>query len=292
MISVSANTTEVPSPVKDNRTKKGIAALLCAVIAFSAGTLTEYLLNTFTDIDPEIPTRLCRAVLSMAAFVILGGKKWMHFDLKAFGKTFLICLPIFIYTLYLTVPEVIWQINNPDIPPGMFGRICYFLGVFIVVGLNEEFIFRGLVLGGLLLWLGKKKNGILIASIIASLIFGYFHVMNSIDFTNIYSVLTSLFKTLQTGMFGIFMCYCFIKFKQVLGIAAVHFLDDFLLHLPNTMERIDTGKEYVHVERDAAISSIIWYSECMLVYLIPVIIMFIKMRKMKPMEEPFGDDEN
>ena len=93
-------------------------------------------------------------------------------------------------------------------------------------------------------------------------------------------------------MFGIFMCYCFIKFKQVWGIAAVHFLDDFLLHLPDTMERIDTGKEYVHVERDAAISSIIWYSECMLVYLIPVIIMFIKMRKMKPTEEPFGDDEN
>ena len=285
---MSENTSEVTAKKKDNKLKTVVSALLCAVIIIALDYPIGYFMKSI-GIDPKMSTRVCLTLLSVAAFIILGGKKWLRFDAKGFGRSWLICLPIMLYEAYQVVPAVIWRIED-GIPPGVCGRLCYILILYILVGVFEEFLFRGLVFGGLLRALGKKKHGLVTAAVIASLIFGYAHVYSSIDYTNIYSVMTALLKTVQTGLYGFILCYSCVRNKQIWGAVAVHIFSDFMLRLPNALVTLESHASYVNTDRESALIALDDYSTTILFYLIPWVIAFIKLRKVEPTEAPFGDD--
>ena len=99
----------------------------------------------------------------------------------------------------------------------------------ILVGINEEGIFRGLLMGGLLAKLGNKKNGPLIAALISSFAFGAVHVMFDMDFSNIFSIGTGAMKTLETSMFALILCVPVMRDKNLWGAMTVHAFFDWVI---------------------------------------------------------------
>lgn len=95
----------------------------------------------------------------------------------------------------------------------------------------EEFLFRGLIVGLLLLKYFDSPKGVLKVVVYSSLLFGSTHLFNfwSQESPSIQSVLNQVFAT---TCLGFMMCVIYLKTRNILILVAAHFLSNFLAGLP------------------------------------------------------------
>ena len=101
----------------------------------------------------------------------------------------------------------------------------------MLVGINEEVMFRGLFLGGLLARLGDRKSGVIASAVISSLVFGAFHVIGSLDPSNWLTLTQGAMKTLQTGLFGFVLCAPVLEDHNLGGAISYHGFNDWIILL-------------------------------------------------------------
>ncbi len=304
-------TKDLKSPESINKTKilkivlsfvSAVLAIVCAeLIASKSGKLFnigEGLVSSTTYI-----MFIIRSVIATAAFILLGGKQWLLFKKEPLKNSFKHTSPVVIINLILSILLFMLFLSVQYIPkeqldgvtieivPGYGGRIAALIPLMILVGINEELIFRGLTVGGMLLWFGKKKKGILIAAIISSIIFGYIHVMADIDFSNTSSLMTGLMKTLETSMFGLIFCCGILKYENLWGVIIAHAVFDGLLLAPMQLANGGFNVSYVSADPKQAKIQCIFFGILILLYL-PLTIKSIKaLSAMQPTEGPFADNE-
>ena len=237
-----------------------------------------------------------RSIIAVVAFILLGGKKWVKFDKESFKKTLVFVMPLLIINLVLALILVAFNIlaQRLGMVEGVSSidiitRAALSFVLMMLVGINEEVIFRGLSLGGLLLWFGKKKNGVLIAAIISSLIFGYVHVMMDIDVTQMNTLLTGLMKTLETSMFGLVWCYCVLEYKNYFGVIITHALFDWFVIVGMQLFDQNADVSYVSSDSKSAILQCGMFGLMILLYLPRTIKAIKNIRSMQPSEGPFED---
>ena len=237
-----------------------------------------------------------RSVIAVTAFILLGGKKWVKFDKDSYNKTWKFVLPLVLINVAFSLLLVSFSFiarhfgfieSEPS--SDFIVRALMSLVLMILVGINEEVIFRGLQLGGLLLWFGKKKNGVLIAAIISSLIFGYIHVMMDIDFTNMSALMTGLMKTIETSMFGFVWCYCVLEYKNYPGVIITHAVFDWLLIASMLLFDSDVELSYVSSDSKTAIMQCIVFGVLILLYIPRTVKAFKGIRAMEPTYGPFDE---
>ena len=306
---MAAKKSNSTSAVNKTKILKIVLSFVSAVLAILCAELIASKLSNIFRIGEGLVSSttfilfIIRSVISAAAFILLGGKQWLSFKKDPIKNSFKYTTPVVIinlilsillFTLFLSVqfiPED--QLNGVtlEIVPGYGGRIAAVIPLMILVGINEELIFRGLTVGGMLLWFGKKKNGILIAAIISSIIFGYIHVMSDIDFSNTSSLMTGLMKTLETAMFGLIFCCAILKHENLWGVIIAHAVFDGLLFAPMQLTDGGFNVSYVSTDPQQAKLQCIFFGILVLLYL-PLTIKSIKaLSAMQPTEGPFADNE-
>lgn len=231
--------------------------------------------------------------VSIVTFLFMGKEK-MGISTKGFGYSFGILRGYYIFMVCLTVFGVLGNIAHSVVLKTEFPyQLIPFINILIVglfVGIVEEFIFRGLIFGGVVQKLGNAKKGIIIAALISGFSFGVLHVIGPVlhgQVTDIGSISTAVLKIIQCAIFGVILCFIYYKTRNLFVVAALHSLDDFLLFV--TAGASSTGAaDYVATDSTTVLKAVGAYALFILI-LVPAFIRSIK--DITPGEAiPFDDD--
>ncbi len=117
-----------------------------------------------------------------------------------------------------------WLAARATLPSGaeaMAGRSLLILRTTLLVGLNEEWIFRGLVLATLCLRLGLRRGALL-----AALVFGLFHTLNAFAGE---ALEVALIQAASTLLIGAVFVRAAIATRSLLWPVLAHALHDFVV---------------------------------------------------------------
>lgn len=284
--------TNISDPNSKKDTVRIIIALAAAVLSIAGAILVAFLFSIFTDNGLSFIEYLSRCIIAAAAFIALGGIAWLRFDKEAFKNTWKFVFPLVLINAVLGIllASTVFLSNESDAGFSAEGirQLPYTSLLMLLIGINEELIFRGLLLGGLLLWFGKKKNGVLLAAVISSIVFGVIHVMFGIDLTNLSEVSTGLMKTLETSMFGLVWCYCVLKYKDLIGAITSHAFFDWLIVVGSLLSGSEMSTDYVTDDPKQAVIKCVFFGIIALLYLPRTIKAFKGIKAMEPTSGPFA----
>lgn len=201
-------------------------------------------------------------------FMTTPGKGWGV--LLRFGKG-----PLFITTVLLA--SIIVSIT--------IGRTCSVIlavcaaATALMIGFVEEGVFRrGLFVVAARMF-GQRKHAVLYAAAISGALFGFAHVMYSLDFSSA-GILSGAVKVIETGTFGFIMCAMLYKSKNYWVVVALHGYFDFggmLSAFTSTTASAAVGS-YVTGDMTQAII-MACANGAMLLFQIPAFIYSVKMLK-------------
>lgn len=201
-----------------------------------------------------------RSAFAIVGFIVLGGASWLFPSIKAIFKTwrfmgYLIVLQLVLGVLALFLGPIGMSDEEIAAVTGetLTNNAIYYSMLSSLVGINEEVIFRGLLYGGLLAFLGGKRRGVLWAAILSSFVFGFVHVASDLDFSNMLGVAQGLMKTVETAMTGLIFCAAATEVQNLWGVITFHaYFDGIVL-----TGKLYTGLEGVgsYVSTDAALST-------------------------------------
>lgn len=192
-----------------------------------------------------------RAILVFFITYLFMGKEKVRFSTKGFGYAFrflrgylTLMVIIAAFTMLFTILQYV--VLGEGSPYELISTINMLI-VGLFVGIVEEFIFRGLIFGGLLHKFGNTKKGIVLAAFISGFLFGALHVFNDLLSGNIASVgaaITAVLKICETGIFGIVLAFIYYKVRNLYAVAVIHSLYDFMLFIATNAGN-DAGSNYV-----------------------------------------------
>ena len=277
---------------KDNSTIKCVLGILGAVVAFLSTKLCARLIIS-SGIDPIMATVVLRSVLAVLFIVLLGGGSWLRFSPQTVRNAwkyswFMIVINIAL-SLLITLNLAMQFLQGELDTSSALYWVGYSTVLCILIGVNEEGMFRGLLLGGMLAKLGNKKNGPLIAAIASSLVFGAVHVIFDMDFSNALVIAMGLLKTLETSMFALVLCAPVMQDKNLCGAMTVHAFFDWVILCGSTVaEGGMRAPTYVSADPQVAIPTMIVFGVLVLLYLPKTIRAIKDLRDMElPQYGPF-----
>ena len=245
--------------------------ILSVFFIYFSGKLLSILL-TSASIDPTFLVILYRSLSSLILFFYFGGnKQWLTLKLAPHIHAWKFMFPLLIVNLilgWMSFGAQAASVTNETIESGLFIiNFFYILILCFFIGINEEMMFRGLMLGGFMNALKKKKNGLMLAAILSSLLFGFFHVMTDIDFTQPLTWIQGAMKTIQTGMFGFMLCALVLEDKNLTGASCVHSFSDWLILGSYIFTGLSSNvAHYISLDSHLALYSILFYGFIILLY--------------------------
>ena len=253
--------------------------ILITIIGFLIGWCGLKYLPYEETLVNMILIRMALGIIMLGIMILMGaGKSFLKFK-EGLGFTFRSSLYPLILALIVSIVSTLPVIRSGGIPAGLLMAELPYLVLSFWVGVFEEGLFRGVLLNGILRKTGKTRQGIWCAVLIASFLFGVFHVTSyifggSYDLTG---VLQAIGKILETGVFAVLMSAIYIKTKNFWGIALVHMLNDFLAFQSDAFTNSAPARDYVN-SGARGIAMVIGYVILLLLY-IPMLYKAIKIIK-------------
>lgn len=211
---------------------------------------------SFESLHADIIIEFMGSAACVLAVIALGGRKLCSISRDDIVYTFRFgwwCIAI---SAGLMLLETAWYIvDGTAITSDWLPRLIEITLVCLGIGIFEEFMFRGIVLNGLLAIMGSTHKGVVRAVLITSLLFGCAHIDFAADFVDLPSATQALLKIAQTGMYSFLLCVIALRTKRLAGVSLFHGFDDYLLLVPGIAfygESLET--EYVSQGEDAAFS--------------------------------------
>lgn len=270
------------------RKASGWGIFVLCLVSLGVLTLAElvgYFIGVATPLGPDLGSLSLGAIVGMLCVVILGGAKL----LSPTGESWKTCWKTAWWFVAISAALMLldtislFSEGAVILDAGSFMRLIETALLCFVIGLGEEVMVRGIVLGGLLAPLGKTKRGVLIAIVLSSLYFGILHVdFYTTDFTDMLQLTQSVLKVLQTGVYGFALACIAVSCEDVFSISILHGLDDFLLFVPAVVLAGESAEaEYVYTDVNDAIVTIVMYAIMIALYL-PVAVKAYKLVKKMP----------
>ena len=210
-------------------------------------------------------------LLAAVVFFVLGGRTWLSLDRDSIQHAFGIGWMLLIvgiaasgYSIYSTLT------SGAEIPAGALGRLFGSIILGLGIGLYEEALYRGIVLGGLLAVMGRWRKGVMAAVLLAAIYFGWNHVTfeaNADFLTNVQSIL----KIVQSAMFAIVMSDAVLHSRKLGGAVLFHAVNDFLFIGPSAIIKGVTPSGEYTTSGSGAMTVIIVYGMMIAVFLYPTI---------------------
>lgn len=255
-------------------------------IAFSlVGFALLYLMPSFSQLSEVVDEGLQRVVLSVVAFAmigLLGGGEVLvpracgvRSALRAGAWPMGISLAVCALDLgvYASGAEGVAVLSS-----NWLGNLlgCAFLCLF--VGFYEEAIMRVLLFNGILSRTGGDRNGVLVAALASSVVFGAIHVLPIGISVDALMLVQMLLKTLQAGCMGMLLASVFVRTRNFYGTALVHTVSDFLLFVPDAIfgDASVMQTDYVGTTASDAVVYIVTYL-VMLVFYVPMVVTAVRL---------------
>lgn len=253
----------------------GITKFALALVAI-AFILIMQIVGVFVVILANIPdeslwssiiVELFSAVAAVGCVVALGGRSWASTSWHDISFTFRFgwwCLTISVGLV--VIEALLYRAEIAPLGPDALRQLGECALFCLCIGIFEEFLFRGIIFGGLLALMGGTHRGVVRAVFISSLVFGLAHVDFADAGRDLYSVAQAVLKVIQTGMYAILLCVIVLRTKRLGGASLYHGLDDFILIAPSIIlfqESFDT--DYIS-EGDDALPTIMYYLFIIMLY--------------------------
>ena len=295
-VAPTRNSRTPHASVEPTRRKRRPARVTICLVMLCLGLvfifeIVGYLVSAIPGmpLGQEVLVTFAGAAGACVSVVILGGRKL----LSCRGDTIVLALKkgwwVLATSLGLTVYGVVASVleNETVVEDGWPLRLLEVLVLCIGIGVFEEACFRGLIFGSLLDAGGKSRKGLYIVTIFASLLFGMAHIdWFGMDYADPLSILQAVLKTVQTGLFGFFLCALVMRSKSVWGAALLHALSDFIIMIPG-MVLLNGPMDVSYVSKgEEAIAVIVLYIVFIVCY-IPLAIIGRSMLSKQPLPD-FG----
>ena len=201
-------------------------------IASIAVTFGIYILwELFFENGGEVAFALQCVVIAVTMLVFLfliSGKKTFSKMGNELWYSIRVLWPILVFSGFFGLAGVIFQIREgKPLNPNVLKDLGLFTVQMLMVGLYEETCFRACAADAMLPVFKKLKHPFLLTALISSLAFGYVHVP-VFDTGNFQQIIQFVLKIVTTGLFGATLMLVYYKSRNLLAIAIIHFLNDFL----------------------------------------------------------------
>lgn len=268
-----AATEATPGQARSGWLRLGLAllgaafAIACGVVGYLIGWLMDALVP---GVDLTLAMVAGTAVGGALALAALGGSSLLRVRPGSLGTALRRGWWVLFVSLVLAIYSTLGLVyaNGPVLVEGWFVRALDTLALCACIGVAEESMFRGLVLGGLLAALGKDRRGVCAAVIVSSVLFGTAHIeWLTLDYADPISLAQALLKVVQTGILGFFLATTTLRTGSIVGPAILHGLSNYLLLVSSVvLTGIEPRAEYVLSGAEAA-AAIALYSMVILLYL-------------------------
>lgn len=114
--------------------------------------------------------------------------------------------------------------------PSINVLVIFTINMFLI-GFNEEFLFRGLILNNLFLRFGKTQNALYKSIWISSICFGLMHIANIF----VSSTETTIIQMFMAVFGGVLFCGIYLKSKNIWVAVIIHTLLDFIAFILSIM---------------------------------------------------------
>lgn len=170
--------------------------------------------------------RLIFGIIQVCLFVWLFNKKSWHevINAKGFGKGMLAGCGVILFTIYYIPYLIFGAIGFEGLTPLLFIGIIF---QQITTGLWEEIAFRGFLIDGIMIKIGRKWYGRLIAAIFSVCIFGSLHMMGTNSFSQ------ALDRFVTTGIMGLAFAAIYIYSHNLMAAMVLHAIFDIPANLIN-----------------------------------------------------------
>lgn len=240
----------------------------------------------------EIPL----ALMTMLLLFAIGGTSLIKLKGKGIGFTFKKSILYLTPGVLLFASTVVGALfSNGAIHQDWFIMLVQATIFYLLLGIFEEGLFRGVILQAFLVKMGKTRGGLIGAVALNGFIFGFAHILltwfeTGVDLSAL-GLMQALLKTLSAGMAGFFFGAIYLKTRNIWGIALVHGLSDFLLMAGSLIFFGTNSVSYVSSNPAQATSSMVINSVFIVVY-IPLIVSALRQLRTIALPEPgFYEEE-
>jgi membrane protease YdiL (CAAX protease family) len=203
-------------------------------------------------------------IVTLLYLYLISGKKTFTFLNNQTGYTVKMLLPTLIFSAvfgFFGLLEAVIE-KPPFMPDWQFNLVLAAANMFLV-GIYEEGCFRACACDALLPVFRKMKvkHPFFLTALISGLLFGYVHVV-SVDFSNLQQTLQFIFKIANLTLAGTAFMILYWKTRNLLGLAIVHGLNDFLPDFLNQIfifKDVETTESYTSGEISTTVVYIIQF---------------------------------
>lgn len=206
---------------------RGQGAAPVAVTWTVAGVMGLWVLPRPGGVGGEVVARLGIASWALLGLLVLHGLGVLGRPVGGMGKA----LREGAWALALAGAAFVLAMAGLPSPAGDATGLLLLSLLCLSVGICEELLFRGVLLGALLADLGVRPGGVTLACVGSGLIFGLAHVAADCG-GNVQGVLQMILKVLQSGALGMLLAAVVVRTRSVWGAVAIHSLSDLLLASP------------------------------------------------------------
>lgn len=265
--------------------------LLTAFCALAIAFIILLTIPTDGTISQNLRQEIPLALLTVLLLFAIGGTSLIKFKRSGLGFTFKKSIIYLIPGVVVSISTVVGALSSQDaMQPNWVSLLLQAVIFYLLLGIFEEGLFRGVILHALLARMGRTRQGVIGAVAIGGAIFGFVHILLSWFLTGVdlsaWGVLQALVKTLSAGMAGFFFGAVYLKTRNIWGITLVHGLSDFQLMVGSLIFFGTNSVSYVSADPKQAMSSLIINTIFIIIY-IPLVVLAV--RELRTVELPeFG----
>lgn len=254
--------------------------LVTATVALVISFVILLTIPTDGTVLENLRQEILLTIWTVALMIGIGGTNLVKFKLKGIGFTFRKSVWYLLPGFLIFGATIISTISSRDnLQNNWFVLIIEAIIFYLLLGVFEEGLFRGIILQAILEKMGSTKKGIINSVAIGAFIFGFAHILLSWMLTGIdlstMGLMQGLLKTLSAGLAGFFFGAIYLRTKNLWGIALVHGLSDLLMMLGSLIFSGTNSVSYISSNSTQASSSMLINIIFILIY-IPLIFSAIR----------------
>lgn len=256
---------------KPRGTARMLLALLALVVAFIGEAILGY---AFYDLglDENLAFTLGGAISSVVLVCALGGRRLLRPTRRGMGGIFRLGWWLLVVSAFLGGMDLYSFLqDSSQLSPHWVANVANLALLCLCIGIEEECMFRALLLGGLQARLGGRRSGLVVACVLSSLLFGCAHIsFGDVAWGDPLQSGQAVLKIAQTGTYGFVLAVAVVRDESISGAALFHGLDDFLvMFVANGLLGEANTTNYVSSGSDAAYT-LFFYGLVTILYL-PVV---------------------
>lgn len=258
-----------------SREPRGTARMLLALLAFVASFLGEAILGYFfydLGLDENLAFTLGGAIAAAILVCALGGRRLLRPTRRGVGGIFRLGWWLLAVSAFLGGMDLYSFMQDPSqLSAHWVSNVANLALLCLCIGVEEECMFRALLLCGLQARLGARRGGLAVACVLSSLLFGCAHIsFGDVAWGDPLQAGQAVLKIAQTGTYGFVLAVAVVRDESVSGVALFHGLDDFLvMFVANGLLGEANTTNYVSSGSDAAYT-LFFYGLVTILYL-PVV---------------------